>query len=70
MVHLIQTDKTPSSKESARLSTAFQEHPARRILVVDDDQNTRQLSVDGLAGSKLEPLGDPASKIPITEKSL
>ncbi|HWY29263.1 MAG TPA: hypothetical protein VNX46_00830, partial [Candidatus Acidoferrum sp.] len=54
MVHLIQTDKTPSSKESARLSTVVQKHPSRRILVVDDDPDTRQLSVDVLAGSNYE----------------
>jgi CheY-like chemotaxis protein len=54
MVHLIPTDKTPSSKESACLSTVDQKHPSRRILVVDDDPDTRQLSVDVLACSNYE----------------
>ena len=54
MVHLIPTDKTPSSKESACLSTVDQKHPSRRILVVNDDPDTRQLSVDVLVCSNYE----------------
>jgi hypothetical protein len=59
MVHLIPTDKTPSSKESALLSTAFQKHPSRRILVLDDAPDPRQISVDVLAGSKLKSMEMP-----------
>jgi hypothetical protein len=70
MVHLIPTDKTPSSKESARLSTAFQKRPSRRILVVDDDPNPRPIGVDVLFGSKLESRGDAAPKIPMNGKQL
>jgi len=45
MVHLIQTDKTPSSKESARLSTIGQKSSRNRILVVDDDSDARHRHV-------------------------
>jgi DNA-binding response OmpR family regulator len=42
----------PSSKESACVATAGRRNPLiRRILVVDDDSDTRQLSVDMLVSS-------------------
>ena len=70
MVHLIQTDKTPSSKETVRLSTAFQKRPSRRILVVHDDPNPRPIGVNVLFGSKLDSRGDAAPKMPMNAKRL
>jgi DNA-binding response OmpR family regulator len=41
--------KTKSHKDSAFVSAEAQVNPPRRILVVNDDNDTRQLSVDVLA---------------------
>ena len=50
----MQTDKNISSKESPRTSTVAPAIPPRRILVVDDDPDTRQLSVDVLVSADFE----------------
>jgi DNA-binding response OmpR family regulator len=50
----MQTDKNISSKESPRTSTVAPAIPPRRILVVDDDPDTRQLSVDVLVNANFE----------------
>jgi CheY-like chemotaxis protein len=50
----MQNETTTSSKESAHVSIVAQKKPARRILVVDDDPDTRQLSVDVLVNSNFE----------------
>ena len=53
MVHLMQIDKTPSGNESALLSTVDQKHPSRRILVVDDDPDTRQTGITWICCSHI-----------------
>jgi DNA-binding response OmpR family regulator len=50
----MQNDKHFPSKESPRASTFAQTNPPRRILVVDDDPDTRQLSVDVLVNAHFE----------------
>ena len=50
----MQTDKNISSKESPRTSTVAPAIPPRRFLVVDDDPDTRQLSVDVLVNANFE----------------
>jgi DNA-binding response OmpR family regulator len=50
----MQKDKKISSKESARASTVARKIAPRRILVVDDDPDTRQLSVDVLVSANFE----------------
>ncbi len=47
-------ESTKSSKMPAHVSVVAQKQPARRILVVDDDPDTRQLSVDVLVNSNFE----------------
>ena len=50
----MQSDKNISCKESPRTSTVAPAIPPRRILVVDDDPDTRQLSVDVLVNANFE----------------
>jgi CheY-like chemotaxis protein len=47
-------DKDLSDKELAGISIITRKNPPRRILVVDDDPDTRQLSVDVLVSSNFE----------------
>jgi DNA-binding response OmpR family regulator len=47
-------DKIQIVKETARISIVEHKNPSRRILVVDDDPDTRQLSVDVLVSSEYE----------------
>ena len=47
-------DKIKADNEPARATTVAHKNPARRILVVDDDPDTRQLSVDVLVSSEYE----------------
>jgi two-component system, chemotaxis family, chemotaxis protein CheY len=48
----MEKSEIPSGKESACVSTAGRRNPwLRRILVVDDDSDTRQLSIDVLVSS-------------------
>jgi DNA-binding response OmpR family regulator len=47
-------DKIQAVKEMARISVVEHKKPSRRILVVDDDSDTRQLSVDVLVSSEYE----------------
>jgi DNA-binding response OmpR family regulator len=47
-------DKNQAVKEMARISVVEHKKPSRRILVVDDDSDTRQLSVDVLVSSEYE----------------
>jgi PleD family two-component response regulator len=47
-------DKIQADNEPAGVSTGTQKNPSRRILVVDDDPDTRQLSVDVLVSSEYE----------------
>ena len=49
-------DKALSGKELASISIVAKKSPPRRILVVDDDPDTRQLSVDVLVSSDFEVL--------------
>jgi CheY-like chemotaxis protein len=53
-VNLTQNDKTLSGKELPGISYVAKKHPTRRILVVDDDPDTRQLSVDVLVSSNFD----------------
>lgn len=46
--------KLQADNEPARVATVAHENPARRILVVDDDPDTRQLSVELLVSSEYE----------------
>ena len=50
----MQNDKTLSDKELNGISRVVQKQPSRRILVVDDDPDTRQLSVDVLVNANFE----------------
>ena len=50
----MQNDKTLSDKELNGISRVAQKQPSRRILVVDDDPDTRQLSVDVLVNANFE----------------
>jgi DNA-binding response OmpR family regulator len=47
-------DKIQADNEPAGVSTGAHKNPSRRILVVDDDPDTRQLSVDVLVSSEYE----------------
>jgi DNA-binding response OmpR family regulator len=47
-------DTVLAKKELAAISIVAQQNPARRILVVDDDPDSRQLSVDVLVSVKFE----------------
>jgi DNA-binding response OmpR family regulator len=47
-------DKIQVVKETACISTEEHKNPSRRILVVDDDPDTRQLSIDVLVSSEYE----------------
>jgi DNA-binding response OmpR family regulator len=53
-VNLKQNDNTLSGKELAGVSIVAKKNPSRRILVVDDDPDTRQLSVDVLVSSNFD----------------
>jgi DNA-binding response OmpR family regulator len=47
-------NKLQADNEPARVTTVAHKNPARRILVVDDDPDTRQLSIDVLVSSEYE----------------
>jgi DNA-binding response OmpR family regulator len=47
-------EKLQADNEPVRVTTVEHKNPARRILVVDDDPDTRQLSVDVLVSSEYE----------------
>jgi CheY-like chemotaxis protein len=51
---LMQNEDSLSGRELVDVSTVAQKNPLRRILVVDDDPDTRQLSVDVLVNSDFE----------------
>jgi DNA-binding response OmpR family regulator len=53
-VILLQKAKALSNKELATVSIVARKNPPRRILVVDDDPDTRQLSVDVLVSANFE----------------
>ena len=53
-MYVMKSDKNISSKNSARASTVAQTITPRRILVVDDDPDTRQLSVNVLVSADFE----------------
>jgi CheY-like chemotaxis protein len=50
----MQNEDSLSGTELERESTVAQKNPSRRILVVDDDSDTRQLSVDVLVSADFE----------------
>jgi DNA-binding response OmpR family regulator len=50
----MKNDNIRSGSEPAGSSIVTQKNPSRRILVVDDDPDTRQLSVDVLVSSEYE----------------
>ena len=50
----MQNEDGLSGRESESVSNVAQKNPPRRILVVDDDPDTRQLSVDVLASADFE----------------
>ena len=50
----MQNDNCLSGRELERVLNVGQKNPPRRILVVDDDPDTRQLSVDVLVNSDFE----------------
>lgn len=50
----MKNDKIQADNNPARVSTGAQKNPSHRILVVDDDPDTRQLSVDVLVDSEYE----------------
>jgi CheY-like chemotaxis protein len=47
----MKNDKTKASKESIRFSTVTQLNPVRHVLVVDDNNDARQLSIDVLVNA-------------------
>jgi CheY-like chemotaxis protein len=53
-VNFMQNDDSLSGRELGRVSTVSQRNPPHQILVVDDDPDTRQLSVDVLVSSNFE----------------
>jgi DNA-binding response OmpR family regulator len=50
----MKNDNIQADNEPGHVSTMAQKSPSRRILVVDDDPDTRQLSVDVLVSSEYE----------------
>src|ERR1700727_197855 len=50
----MKNNKLQVDNESARVTTVAHQNPARCILVVDDDPDTRQLSIDVLVSSEYE----------------
>src|SRR5208282_3182521 len=53
-MNLMKSNNALPDKELRGLLSVAPNHPPRRILVVDDDPDTRQLSVDVLVNAKFE----------------
>ena len=53
-INCMQNDNGSSGRELEDAQTVAQQNPPRQILVVDDDPDTRQLSVDALLSSDFE----------------